>query len=288
MNRPGRFALAVVLVWTTACPASWADGQGIHKDQRKGWFWYQDPDPPVIKEEGQNEALKEGSQSGKTPQVSQIRKYTPQEMMKMHPDLIKAHLEIMLKRAVHEPTLEHVKDYYEVQDVVRRKALAFANVSTALMRLNPELSGDVNTAPVAKRLLLAARSADISKTILNAKDKFALVYFYEPDCPFCRQQSSILQHFELEYGWLIRRVQLSEAPALAEKFGIETVPYIILVSRQTGKHIPVGYGVVTLNKFTRNVYQGIRFLNGQVSPEQFNIYGPDEETMFDPSHIQGF
>ena len=288
MRWVGWLVLTAVLFWLMVCPTSWADSQGIHKDLRKGWFWYQDPDPTVEEDVYKEEAPQEESRPGQTDQVSQIRTYTPQEMMKMHPDLLKAHLEIMLKRAVHEPTLEHVKDYYEVQDVVRRKALAFANVSTALMRMHPELSGDVNTAPVAKKLLLAARSADISETILDAKDNFALVYFYEPDCLFCRQQSSILQHFELEYGWLVRRVQLSEAAALAEKFGIETVPYIILVSRQTGKHIPVGYGVVTLNKFTRNVYQGIRFINGEVSPEQFNIYGPDEKTMFDPSHVTGF
>jgi len=285
-----RLALALVLFWALTSSASWADSHGIHKDLRKGWFWYEDPDPRVTEaEKKEAQAARKEPSSAQPKQIySEERKYTVPEMMKMHPDRLKALLEVMLKRAVHAPTIEHVKDYYEVQDVVRRKALAFANVSTALMRLHPELSGDINTSPVAKKLLLAARSADISQTILAAKKDFALVYFYEPDCPFCHQQASILQNFELEYGWVVRRVALSEAPTLAERFSIETVPYIILISRQSGKHMPVAYGVVTLNKFTRNVYQGIRLLSGRSTPEQFNTYGPDEGTMFDPSHIQGF
>ena len=44
------------------------------------------------------------------------------------------------KKAVMSPTEANVREYYSIQDIARRKSLAFANVTAAVMQKHPELS----------------------------------------------------------------------------------------------------------------------------------------------------
>jgi len=242
----------------------------VHKDLKHGWFWYEDLTP--------SEKYEEERETSQPP----VARYSREELSKMHPDELKAHLQALLKQAVWKPTLENVRDYYEVQDVVRRKALAFANVSTAFMRENPEESWDANAGSLAGRERYRERAEDIERTLAAAQEDFALVYFFEEGCGYCLRQEEILSVLEANYGWTVRPVEIGENPALAERFGVERVPYLLLVSRETGKHIPVAFGVVALDTLARNIYQGIRYLEGRVAPEQFNVYGPDEGGSMDP------
>ena len=242
----------------------------VHKDLKHGWFWYEDREV--------SEKPEELTETSPPP----VARYSREELLMMHPDELKAHLEAALKQAVWKPTLTNVRDYYEVQDVVRRKALAFANVSTALMRENPGESWDANVGPLAGRERYRERLEDIERTLAAAQNDFALVYFFGEGCGYCLRQEEILSVLEADYGWRVRPVEIEENPALAERFGVERVPYLLLVSRRTGKHIPVAFGVVALDTLTRNIYQGIRYLEGRVTPEQFNLYGPDEGGSMDP------
>jgi len=273
-GRPGRAASAWLVLFASVLLCcvlvSQVSGAGVHKDLKRGWFWYEDSE--VAK------GLEEDTKSNRPP----VPKYGREELLRMHPDELKAHLEAMLKQAVWKPTLTNVRDYYEVQDVVRRKALAFANVSTALMRENPAESWDANVGALAARERYRERMQDIDSTLDAARNDFALVYFFEQGCGYCVQQQEILSVLEANYGWKVRPVEIHENPILAERFGVERVPYLLLVSRRTGKHMPVAFGVVALDALTRNIYQGIRYLEGRTTPEQFNLYGPDEGGSMDP------
>ena len=60
--------------------------------------------------------------------------------MDMHPDDFQALLTDFQKKAVWRPTPENVEEYYYVQDIARRKALAFTNVAEYVMQKDPELS----------------------------------------------------------------------------------------------------------------------------------------------------
>jgi len=273
-GRPGRAASAWLVLFASVLLCcllvSQVSGAGVHKDLKRGWFWYEDL-----------EAAKELDEDAESNPPA-VPRYSREELLRMHPDELKAHLEAMLKQAVWKPTLMNVRDYYEVQDVVRRKALAFANVSTALMRENPAESWDANVGPLAARERYRERMEDVDSTLAAARSDFALVYFFEQGCGYCVQQEEILSVLEANYGWKVRPVEIQENPVLAERFGVERVPYLLLVSRRTGRHIPVAFGVVALDTLTRNIYQGIRYLEGRTTPEQFNLYGPDEGGSMDP------
>jgi len=57
----------------------------------------------------------------------------------------------------------------------------------------------------------------------------------------------------------------------------------MLIWKKSRDYFPIAYGMTSLDKFERNVYQGIRFLKKEISPEQFLNMGPDMGTTMDPT-----
>jgi len=230
---------------------------------QKGWYWYE-----VEKERKEEPSAEEDSPSPFDTSVDP-RGMSVEEFREL--------LEKTKNDAVANPSVENMLKYIELQDVARRKALAFANVYQLVMQKHPEFT-TASTNPTAVPgidALHALKSEEVESEIYAAKNDFALIYFYKPDCQFCRAQNGILQYFTDKYGWSIKAVNLYDEPEPAYRFNVTTVPYILTVYKATGEYMPVTVGVSSLNELEQKLYRAIRYLRGEVTPSQFSIYNYD-------------
>ena len=127
-----------------------------YKDYKRGWFWYEQQKAP--------ENPKEEEQKHRVPSLSD---YTVEQLWDMHPDDFQALLIDFQKKAVWRPTPENVEEYYYVQDIARRKALAFTNVAEYVMQKDPELSlsKDYPTVVPGQNALVRSREGEVKERI---------------------------------------------------------------------------------------------------------------------------
>jgi conjugal transfer pilus assembly protein TraF len=122
-----RHVIAALLLVSIAATA----GASYYTDSGKGWWWYQkEPDKKDEKE----------PKKAKMKKVPALSDYSYDEIWNMHPDDFEKFAEGLKRKAVQNPSEENVKDYYEVQEIARKKALAFTNVAQYVWQKYPELT----------------------------------------------------------------------------------------------------------------------------------------------------
>lgn len=236
---------------------------------QKGWWWYEDPPKQQQKKEEQP--------------PPEIPVYTLEQMANMDTDQLREHAEEILKEAVREPSEANVRHYYFVQDVIRRKALAFTNASELVWQKYPELSiaKDDPLAAPGRTAVTRQRLAEQEQTLAQARDDFALLYFRSEGCPFCQEQETILQYFMDKYGWQIKPIDIDRQPELASRFGIVTTPSLLLIQQGSQNYLPVTTGVASGSEITTKLHRGIRLLRGETTPDNFNLYDFQQGGGFD-------
>ncbi|RMG03680.1 MAG: conjugal transfer protein TraF [Nitrospirae bacterium] len=246
-------------------------------DPKRGWWWYETPPPPEDKEEQKEETVAYPS----------LKDYTKEELWNMEPEKFRKLIKVFLDKAVQNPTVESVKEYLTLQDIARRKALAFTNVASLVVQTTPELNTlkDAPITHVGKVEMTRMQSEDVERTIRTAVDDFALLYFYSPTCPYCQAQEKVNKMFIGKYGWQIKGIDVTENRLIAEQFGVSTTPTLLLIYRNSDDYLPVALGVLSLYDIERNVMRGIRLLRGEITPEEYNLYEYQRGTAFDPKSI---
>jgi conjugal transfer pilus assembly protein TraF len=261
---------------TTAAFAEEVPGQEpvpYYKDAKRGWFWYEEQKAP-------EKPKQEPEQKHRIPSM---KDYTAEQLMDMHPDDFQALLMDFQKKAVWRPTPENVEEYYYIQDIARRKALAFTNVAEYVMQKDPELSlsKDYPTVIPGQNALVRSRQNEVSERIMRAKGDFGLLFFYSPSCEYCEEQEKIMRFFESQYGWEIKRIDFTRERGLGERFGVTIVPTILLVYRNGAEAIPVSAGVISMSEMEDKIYRGVRLLAGEITPQEYSIYDFQKGGAFD-------
>lgn len=273
-------ALTACLIVYSAGGLSWA-GRYYQDSDRPGFYWGKDP---VDEEKAQEEkAEKDEAPKKKKHRIPSMSDYSPQKLWNMHPDDFQELADDFRKKAVQYPTEDNIKDYYYVQDIARRKALAFTSVHQVVMQKNPSISLEsaYPTATPGRVARDQEHIAEYGRLIGQNRDSFGLVYFYQDGCKFCLEQDRILQYFAQKWGWNIKPVNIAQNPALARKFNVTTTPMTVLVKRETGEPMPLTTGVVALNEIEKRVYGGIRMLNREITAEQYLLLETEKGGAFD-------
>ncbi|HQM30712.1 MAG TPA: conjugal transfer protein TraF [Syntrophales bacterium] len=262
----------VVLLFTTGTPCAGEppfmeeNGKAYYGDAKRGWWWYE---KIPLEKRDRDEKVEDGKK--RSPRLSD---YTMEELWNMYPDDFQAVLMAFQKKAVQVPSENNVREYYVVQDIARRKSLAFANVSAAVMQKYPDLSVAADypiTAP-GRNAEVSQRTDEIESRIRSAREEFALIYFSSAGCPYCAEEGSILSRFVEKYGWEIREIDIEREAAVSSVFGIETTPTLLLIYRGRADHITVSAGVASLAEIEEKLYRGIRLLKNEITPEEYSLY----------------
>ena len=252
--------VAIILSFTATASASY------YNDSAKGWWWYQkEPE----KQAGNPEKKKKTSN-----RVPSLKDYTYDQIWEMHPDQFQEFAEALKKKAVQKPSEENVKEYFEVQEIARKKALAFSNVAQFVWQKYPELTTkkDYPITTPGNLARIAQINEERQRILRDNREDFALIYFQRPDCSYCNEQSRILDWFTNETGWTVKRVNISENPSMAAKFSVEITPTLILIQKGNQDYLPVSAGVISADEIEDKAYRAVRLLKGEISPEEYTLY----------------
>ena len=257
-----RRSLTVVIILTVTATAS----ASYYNDSAKGWWWYQkEPE----KQSGNPEKKKKAIN-----RMPSLKDYTYDQIWEMHPDQFQEFAEALKKKAVQKPSEENVKEYFEVQEIARKKALAFSNVAQFVWQKYPELTTkkDYPITTPGNLARIAQINEERQRTLRDNRDDFALIYFQRPDCSYCDEQSRILDWFTNETGWTVKWVNISENPSMASKFNVEITPTLILIQKGNQDYLPVSAGVISADEIEDKAYRAVRLLKGEISPEEYSLY----------------
>jgi len=247
----------------------------FYEGRKQGWYWYE-------KEPEKAEKPKEKPKVAKHVLPS-LKDYTMKQLWNMYPDDFQALLNSFMKKAVQNPTEENVMEYLTMQDIARRKALAYASVQSYVIQTHPELSNKVlypvTTPGRAARTRLIRQEQE--QTIRSARQDFALIMFSREGCEYCKAQAAILNYFMNKYQWPVRQLDIEDNPYMAARFNVRITPSIILVQRKSGKAMPVSAGVISLTELEVKLYRTIRYLKGEITPEQWFMHDFERGTVND-------
>jgi len=261
-----------------------ADGETYSGGNKGGWWWYE---KEAVKPEPREKEKKLVEKEVPKHRIPNMDDYIVDKLWNMHPDDFQALLMDFQKKAVREPTESNVRDYYVMQDIARRKSLAFAHVASYVMQKYPRLNV-ASAAPLnapGRNATVQARHEDTVNVLRDNKDDFALLYFTAPGCKYCDVQNGILVYFIQRTGWQVKRIDVQEQPDLAARFNIQTTPSIILIYRNSGDFFPVSAGVMDVATLELNLARGVQIIKGEMTPEQYGIYEHQKGGIFDPESI---
>ena len=270
------------------------DGQdtGFYENQKEGWFWYQDP-PHVPEEEEQEipppvQAIARQQQPENQYRTADLTQISLDDIWNLYPDDFQELLDHVQNLAVQSPSEENTLRYLVMQDVARRKALAYTN---SAMYVNQKYSNLFNVGqvyPTSKPGVTAKvqmQQQEIAQTIAKASSSHALIYFTSPTCGFCRKQDGILSYFSEKYRWSVKSVDITRQPGLAARFGIETTPTLLLIKKGMENYMTAAVGVVALTELERKLYRAVRILAGETKDNNFLMYDYQRGTAFDATSI---
>ena len=271
-------ALCLVLVLSISTAAS-AGAESFYQNSKQGWFWYQNPPPE----------RKKGKKKKPAPprNLPSLDNYTVKELWNMYPDDFQKLLNVIQKKAVQKPTEHNILQYLTMQDIARRKALAYTNATMYVTQKYGQLFNVGQVYPsitpgVTARVRM--QQAEITATIRRARD-YALLFFVRSGCDFCAQQARILAYFQDRYGWPIKTVDIGRNINAALRFGITVTPTILLIRKGDDRYMTVATGVIALTELERKLYRAIRYLAGDRSQENYLMYDFQKGSPLDPGAI---
>ncbi|NVN92090.1 MAG: conjugal transfer protein TraF [Desulfuromonadales bacterium] len=240
-----------------------AEVPDYYRDVKQGWWWYRDPPREEKKEEPKPEQ--------KPRRIPSMKDYTQEQLWKMHPDDFQELLLDFQKKAVMQLTEESVNEYLVMQEIASKRSLAYANVAAYVQQKNPQLSvPEYSLATPGMVASTRTRTGEMERRIHAAKNDYALLYFYSPECEFCRAQDGILRYFQEKYAWEIRAYEMTSG--LAARLNVTMEPSTVLIYRNSRDFIPVSAGVMSLTDIEQRLYRGIQLLSGENTPRNFSLY----------------
>lgn len=265
----------------------------FYDSAKEGWFWYQNPpsekpeEEPVPLKEGQSASVGSGERKNEVENPS-LDNYTTRDIWNLHPDQFQGLINGIQKKAVQNPTEKNILEYLALQDIARRKALAYSNATQLVNQKYSNLFNINQVYPVAAPGVSArvqAQQKEISGTILAAREDHAMLFFVDQGCGFCEKQAAILAYFVEQYGWQIKTVDIGQDSTIAAQFNISTTPTLLLIRQGESKSMPVAVGVVALSELERRLYQAIRYLGGETKADSFHTYDFQKGSALDPGAI---
>ncbi|ADU66212.1 thioredoxin domain-containing protein [Desulfurispirillum indicum S5] len=201
--------------------------------------------------------------------------FTPEELWTMPPSEFSELVEKFSHQAIQFPTEENAYAYLALNDISRRKALEFTNITSFVSQRYPEFSPgyDHPTNVPGRQSLLARQAQERQDVISSAANEFGLLYFHDPSCSACVAQEGILQFFNRKYpSWGIRPVNIRMEPYAAAQFGVQRTPTIIAVHLQSDEWLPVTNGAESLDNIEERLFWTIRYLRGETNPQNFGDF----------------
>jgi conjugal transfer pilus assembly protein TraF len=250
------------------------ESKGFYHERKGGFYWYED-DPASESDPEAEQQLYE---------MPPPDTYSYQDLWKMHPEKRAEIMETRKLILIQEPTIENALRFLESQDIAQRKATAVAGVTAAASQMNPKFKGLHLTTmtPPAKRVYHQAKSENIDSILDSGAEEFALVVFETAGCQYCDIQRPVIDRFEATHGWIVKHVDIDEYRQLADRYGIEITPSVLMLVRDSNNAVPISTGVVTMPDLRERIMRAIRYVRGEIEPPQWFNNGNGSDNGKDP------
>jgi len=172
--------------------------------------------------------------------------------------------------AIMQPTQANVRDYLEAQTYVMDKSSVFADTARRVVWATPSVDYN-NRSPVATFAQINKkdmRRESQQQTLAELSHEYGLMFFFRSDCTYCHQQAPVLRLLERNYGLPVMGVSmdggsLPQFPdarrdngismTVSNGQGIQTVPALFLVHRETRQALPVGTGALAIDEIVERI-----------------------------------
>jgi len=226
-------------------------------DHRRGWHFYEDPDPEI--------EIKPRPQA-KPPAAAS--KATPKRAPELDEfEALQKRLEEFRNIAIINPTEDNVRRYMELEARVVRQASYFADVAQRVAWATPSLDMTLEGRPVnAQAIQVYDRevSSGRQKSVATLGKTHVLFFFFRSDCPYCHAFAPTLETFQARHGIQVVPISvdggsLPNFPAfrrdngIAEALQVTQVPAVFLAEPFTGKISPLGHGILSESQLLERI-----------------------------------
>jgi conjugal transfer pilus assembly protein TraF len=251
-----RFFSVACLITLTLVPCYAQEGAGFYEKSRQGFYWYEKYLSP------------EDEEAFDQPDADA---FTYNDLWMLNSEKFKIVLKDRFNLAIQAPTEENVYRYIEIQDVAKRKSMAFAGVMGMVSQQNPQFQGKGITTMTneGRKAYYRLKNEHRDEVLRNGRDEFALIVFESPGCGYCEAQRPIVEAFQERNGWSVKYLDIYENENLAEKYSIDMTPTIMMLTRSSKELIHISKGVVSMAELRSRISRAIRYISGETKAEQW-------------------
>ena len=172
-------------------------------------------------------------------------------------------MELSYRNAPREEIYKAVKNYKILEKEMRDSGMALASAWEMVNFTNPEIIDQINN-PVNVPANKVKREQENKQTALKIRgfaDKYDLVLFENPACPYCQAFKPVLGHFVSLYGFKLDVVGNSpEHQQLINMLKIEAAPTIVAVSKDGQDAFELARSFLTLSELEQQAMFAIELL----------------------------
>lgn len=216
----------------------------FYQRHAEGWHWYCDSDQSSV------------SSVQKEPSLN------PTEVIEGQ----RKKIEQKLHAAIVEPSRENIASYILAQKALMDQSQRFSESWKKVVMTTPSLD-ETLIHPVdqnARHVYYREKNQDLQDKIKKLASEYGLLFFFRERCPYCHGFAPIVKSFAKTHGWSVLPVSLDggtlpEFPqakqdnGIAERLGISHVPALIALHPESGKLIPLAYGMVSISEIEERV-----------------------------------
>ncbi len=227
-------------------------------DPSLGWHFYCDPAAPPAggrpEEPGEAEApVPATTGKGAVAEIEAMRRA----------------LEESRAVAILQPTPDNVSAYLYLQRESLQRAATFSDVFRRVVWSTPALDYTLTrpAGALAKQLWSDERRSARENMLANLSERYGLIYLGDASCAACAVFGPLLRAFALRHGLDVLAVSLT-GEALegwpeavpdngrAAELGLQgaPVPAVVLFDTETGRVLPVSFGVVAEDQLAERIY----------------------------------
>ncbi|MCX7124232.1 MAG: conjugal transfer protein TraF [Gammaproteobacteria bacterium] len=215
-----------------------------------GWHWNDKLRKPVFAKK-KTEKTQINNQNNPIAQMHQVHK-----LLAYYKD-----------KAVLDPTVENIKDYLVIQNMMMNQSSLFSENWKKTMLLYPQFDYGISH-PTDSAITQIAQSDLHSKQVLivkNMAENYGLLFFYNGNNPLSYQMEKTVSVFSKFYNFSTIAVSVDHTviPGLlntkinhgqAEALGVKALPALVLVNPKTGAHFILSYGYASVNELLTDCY----------------------------------
>ena len=224
-------------------------------DYRRGWHFYEDPEPKVAPP----------PKSAPRPREAPVTDPRPPELVEFA--RLQKRLEDYRNIAIIKPTEANVRRYMELEASVVRQASHFSDVAQRVAWSTPDLDMTLQGRPVnaqAIEVFDREQSQSRNQSLATLAATHVLFFFFRSDCPYCHAFAPTLEAFQARHGIQIVPIsvdggglpsfpQFRRDNGISRTLQVTQVPALYLAEPFTGKITPIGFGVLSESQLVERI-----------------------------------